>query len=155
MRNIFSQNDTSLASDQAVDSDPRVAHSLRSIGCSYQQTPSGDYVLSFELPRSRSHTVIVNSRTAQVGVREMRCVFACAYASEDPIPADVMADLLTGNGNHYVGAWKIRGDDEMRLAIFAASISADASAVELLSVALHVAKIADDVEEGLTSDDRF
>lgn len=155
MRNIFPQSDSSPASETSANSDPRVAHALRSAGCNHQLMPSGDYIMGFELKRDRRHAVHVNSRTAQVGLREMRCLFACAYASEDSIPADVMAELLTANATHYLGAWEIRSDDGMGFVIFAASISADASAVELLTAALHVAQIADDLEEGLTADDRF
>lgn len=155
MRTQYNPNDTPPAGNVAANCDPRVAHALRSAGGNYQLTPSGDYVLSFELPRDRTHTVIINSRTAQVGMREMRCVYACGYASEDPIPGEVMTELLTRNADYHIGAWEITGDDEMRLAILAACIAADSPAVELVCVALCVAQAADDLEESLTGDDRF
>jgi len=149
------QRDTHPACNGTANYDPRVAHALRSAGCNYQLTPSGDYVLSFELPRDRTHTVIINSRTAQVGIRELRCIYACGYASEDPLPGDVMTELLTRNADYHIGAWEIAGDEEMRLAILAACIAADSPAVELVCVALCLAQAADDLEESLTADDRF
>ena len=155
MRKIHNPQDTPPDINGATNFDPRVAHALRSACCNYQLTPTGDYVLRFELPRDRTHTVIINSRTAQVGIREMRCIYACGYASEDPLPRDVMTELLTRNADYHVGAWEIAGDDEMRMAILAACIPADSSAVELVGVALCVAEAADDLEEGLTGDDRF
>ena len=154
MRTQYNNQDTPTAANAAA-CDHRVARALRSAGCTYQLTPFGDFVLSFELPRERHHTVIINSRTAQVGIRELRCIYACGYASEDPLPGDVMTELLTRNADYHIGAWEIAGDDEMRLAILAACIAADSPAVELVSVALCVAQAADDVEEGFTGDDRF
>lgn len=88
-------------------------------------------------------------------MREMRCIYACGYASEDPLPGDVMTELLTRNADYHIGAWEIAGDEEMRMAILAACIGADSSAVELVSVALCLAQAADDLEESLTGDDRF
>jgi hypothetical protein len=85
----------------------------------------------------------------------MRCIYACGYASEDPFPADVMTELLTRNANYHIGAWEIAGEEEIRMAILAASIAADSSAVELICVALCLAEAADDLEESLTGDDRF
>ena len=155
MRTPSRQYDIPTADDGTANCDPRVAHALRASGCNYQLSPSGDYVLSFELPRERSHTVIITSRTAQVGIRELRSVFACGYASQGPIPAEVMSEMLTKNAGYLIGAWEIKDDDETSLAILSACVAADCPAVELVGVALCVAEAADDLEEGLTGDDRF
>ncbi len=66
-----------------------------------------------------------------------------------------MTELLTRNADYHLGAWEITGDEEMRLAVLSASIAADSPAEELVGVALFVARAADDLEEGLTGDDRF
>jgi hypothetical protein len=155
MRHIHHQHDTPTAGDGTANCDPRVAYALSSAGCNYQLIPSGDYLLSIELPRERSHTVIITSRTSQVGIREMRCVFACGYASQGPIPAEVMDELLTKNAGYLIGAWEIRDEDETSFAILSAAVAADCPAAELVGVALCVAETADDLEEGLTGDDRF
>ena len=155
MRTQYTPNNLSADGAEPAECDPRVAHALRSVNCNFQLTPSGDYVLGFELVTGRHHTVIVNSRTAQIGIREMRCVFACGHASEDPFSSEVTTDLLRRNAEYHVGAWEITGDDEMQLALLSACVPADAPAVELLGVALHIAQTADDVEETLTGDDRF
>ena len=155
MRIPYTSNDNLTDGSEPRECDPRVAHALRSVGCNFQLTPSGDYILGFELTTGRHHTVIVNSRTAQIGIREMRCVFACGHASEDPLSSEVTTDLLRRNADYHVGAWEIAGDDEMQLALLSACVPADAPAVELLGVALHIARTADDVEETLTGDDRF
>ena len=155
MRTKYTPNNIPANGAGTAECDPRVAYALRSADCNFQLTPSGDYVLNFELVTGRHHMVIVNSRTAQVGIREMRCVFACGYASEDPFPAEVTSDLLKRNADYHIGAWEIAGDGDIQLALLAACVPADAPAVELIGVALHIAQTADDVEESLTGDDRF
>lgn len=135
--------------------DRRVAHALRQANCDYQLTPLGDYLVSFQLASNRSHAVFINSRTISAGLRELRCIYACGYASPDPMPSGVMADLLARNADYAIGAWSRNESDHIHVAILSAFIPAGASPEELMATTLWVGQVADAVEEDLTHDDKL
>lgn len=143
------------ASNRTASPDPRVADALCSAGFDHEMTPSGDYALNVELPGSRTHLVIINSRTARVGLREVRCIYACGYSSEDPISANVMTELLTRNADYHVGAWEIVCSDTINMALLSACIAADAPALEVACVAVCIADAAYNLKESTIADQRI
>ena len=145
-------NQPCVINPEAAAADPRVVAALGATGCAhYRVTSSGACAFRVELEGDRGHCVFIEGQTVQVGFTEMRCVWAYAYTDAEPLSAGTLSDLLAINAGLHLGGWQVTTDEGSgaQEAVLALTLPADASALELVGTALHVARHADEVEAAL------
>jgi len=135
--------------------DHRVEDALRQAGLKFRNDRDGDFVLSFELDNNRSHTVYIRSQTQAWGNMEIREAFAFAYQSNIRLSQANLEKMLEANSAVKSGAWQLINkqtlDGPKISALFCVKLAADCDGDALKTVVWGVARMADEMEEGLNS----
>ncbi len=143
----------------APKADPRVREALKAADMKFQELASGNYTLHFTLLNKRTHVVVIQSRTTELGSFEVRDVWAVGYKSERVPPSTVLAQLMQDSATKKIGAWElhpVRDDDGCTTgyrAIFVAKVPADCPPEQLKAILWGVVLTADEMEEQLTGEE--
>ena len=138
--------------------DARVERLLEQLEFKYEISDDGTYSVVFAIDDERSQEVNINSQTEFLDKLEIRDVWSIAFVTEAPLHADIANALLIQNADLKMGAWELSrrsGDSDGVIASFRISIAATTSSNALQSAMHMAAKIADEVEQKFTGEDRF
>lgn len=137
--------------------DPRVAAALDAIGIEPEIDADGDYKLTLKVDEDggRTQIVYVISSTERYGNLEIREVWAPAFKTGGRLDDDVARAMLATNDRMKLGAWRLYGDDEDQMAVYAVQIDADADAEAIRSALQIVVTVADAEELKQTGKDDY
>jgi hypothetical protein len=137
--------------------DPRVATALDAIGIEPQIDADGDYKLTLKVDEdgNRTQIVYVISSTERYGNLEIREVWAPAFKTGGRLDADVARAMLVTNERMKLGAWRLYGEDDDQMAVYAVQIDADANAEAMRSALQIVVSVADAEELKQTGKDDY
>lgn len=137
--------------------DPRVAAALKSIGVDSEVDPDGDYKLTLKVDdeSERTQIVYVISSTERYGNLEIREIWAPAFKTGGRLDDDVAREMLVANERMKLGAWRLYGDDDDQMAVYAVQIDADANAEAMRSALQIVVQVADAEEQEQTGKDDY
>lgn len=146
-----------LPAPPGTKADPRVARLLDLRKIPYEIDEQGDYKIVEDLPEGRTQLAFVNSNTEKYGPYETREVWAAAYRTEGPFPAETANLLLADSYRKILGSWQtIAGSDGRHVAVFAMKIPADTADADFLAACIeNVVHVADGMERQLTGKDDF
>ena len=137
--------------------DTRVKSKLDSLDINYQITDVGSFKIIFNMVNDRTQMVIIPTVTEEYGGMEIREIYSIAESvdSKDSLNQNDLFTLLELNKNYKIGSWQIHGGSKPYLLRFAVKLSANATQ-SVLDLSIRVAaKIADEMELKLTSEDEF
>jgi len=142
---------------QASGPDQRVEKALKKLGLKYKVDKDGDFLLVFATEGERKQVVIINSGTETLRKMELREIWSPAAQFSSKPPSALSQALLEKNASFKVGsyAYKKAGEGDAYYLVFHAQIPANASAEELISVAIGVAETADAAESDIMKTDDF
>jgi hypothetical protein len=140
---------------QAGEPDQRVEKALKELGLKYTVDKDGDFKLIFATEGDRTQVVFITSRTEMLRKMEIREIWSPAAKFSSTPPSALSQDLLEKNGSFKIGSYAYKKADDVYFLVFIAQISANASAEELLSVVIGVAKTADATESEIMQTDDF
>jgi hypothetical protein len=140
---------------QAGEPDQRVEKALKKLGLKYMVTESGNFKLVLPTEGDRTQVVFINSDTETLGKMEIREIWSPAAKFSSTPPSALSQALLEKNGPFKIGSYAYDKADDVYVLVFHAQIPADASAEELLSVAIGVAEMADATESDIMQTDDF
>lgn len=140
---------------QASEPDQRVEKALKKLGLKYTVDKDGDFKLIFATEGDRTQVVFITSRTEMLRKMEIREIWSPAAKFSSTPPPALSQDLLEKNGSFKIGSYAYKKADDVYFLVFIAQISANASAEELLSVVIGVAKMADATESEIMQTDDF
>ena len=137
--------------------DPRVAAALDAIGIEPEIDADGDYKLTLKVDEdgARTQIVYVISSTERYGNLEIREVWAPAFKTGGRLDDDVARGMLVANDRMKLGAWRLYGDDDDQMAVYAVQIDADANAEAMRSALQIVVSVADAEELEQTGKDDY
>jgi hypothetical protein len=137
--------------------DPRVASALRSIGVSSEIDDDNDYklVLDVDDDGDRTQIVYIISSTERYGNLEIREIWAPAFKTGGRLDAEVARKMLAMNERMKLGAWRLYGEGEDQMAVYAVQIDADANADAMRSALRIVVQVADAEERTQTGKDDY
>ena len=137
--------------------DPRVAAALKSIGVDSEVDADGDYKLTLKVDgeSERTQIVYVISSTERYGNLEIREIWAPAFKTGGRLDDDVAREMLVANERMKLGAWRLYGDDDDQMAVYAVQIDADANAEAMRSALQIVVQVADAEEKEQTGKDDY
>jgi len=138
--------------------DARVQHLLEQLELQYEVSDDATYSVVFAIDDERSQEVCINSQTEFLDKLEIRDVWSIAFVTDAPLHADIANALLIQNSDLKMGAWELSrrsGDSDGVIASFRIAIAANTSSNALRSAMHMAARIADEVEQKFTSEDRF
>lgn len=137
--------------------DPRVAAALKSIGVDSEVDDDGDYKLTLRVDEDgeRTQIVYVISSTERYGNLEIREIWAPAFKTGGRLDDDVAREMLVANERMKLGAWRLYGDDDDQMAVYAVQIDADANAEAMRSALQIVVQVADAEEKEQTGKDDY
>jgi len=137
--------------------DPRIGSALEAIGIESEVDADGDYklVLRVDDEGDRTQVVYVISATERYGNLEIREVWAPAFKTGGRLDADVARRMLATNDRMKLGAWRLYGDDDDEMAVYAVQIDADANAEAMRSALRIVVQVADAEELKQTGKDDY
>jgi hypothetical protein len=137
--------------------DPRVASTLDTIGIEPEIDADGDYKLTLKVDEDggRTQIVYVISSTERYGNLEIREVWAPAFKTGGRIDDDVARAMLATNDRMKLGAWRLYGEDDDQMAVYAVQIDADANAEAMRSALQIVVTVADAEELKQTGKDDY
>ncbi|HEX6644615.1 MAG TPA: YbjN domain-containing protein [Gemmatimonadales bacterium] len=137
--------------------DPRVATALRSIGVSSEIDDDQDYklVLDVDDDGDRTQIVYIISSTERYGNLEIREIWAPAFKTGGRLDADVARKMLAMNERMKLGAWRLYGEGDDQMAVYAVQIDADANAEAMRSALRIVVQVADAEELTQTGKDDY
>jgi len=136
--------------------DYRVKSKLDNLGIKYQITDKGNFKVIFDMGKDRTQMVIINSNTYEYGGMEIREIFSTAAIVESKYDFNqsILFSLLELNETYKLGAWQIDGGTSPYILQFALRISANSTQTVLDDVIRLAAKVADEMEQKLTSEDK-
>ena len=146
---------TQKARLQASEPDQRVEKALKKLGLKYTVDKDGDFKLIFATEGDRTQVVFITSRTEMLRKMEIREIWSPAAKFSSTPPSALSQALLEKNGSFKIGSYAYKKADDVYFLVFIAQISANASAEELLSVVIGVAKTADATESEIMQTDDF
>lgn len=137
--------------------DPRVAAALTAIGVDSDVDDDGDYKLTLRVDEDgeRTQIVYVISSTERYGNLEIREIWAPAFKTGGRLDDDVAREMLVANERMKLGAWRLYGDDDDQMAVYAVQIDADANAEAMRSALQIVVQVADAEEKEQTGKDDY
>jgi len=140
-----------------VTPDARVISKLKALGIKYEITEKGNFKLVFSLSTGRTQLVIVNSNTYEYGGMEIREIYSTAALTDTKtsFSSSTLFALLEKNNTYKLGAWQINGGKAPFLLQFGLRISANASQDNLKDMLILASKVADEMEQVLTSEDKY
>ena len=140
---------------QAGEPDQRVEKALKKLGLRYKVTESGNFKLVLAIEGDRTQVVFINSGTETLRKMEIREIWSPAAKFSSTPPSALSQALLEKNASFKVGSYAYKKAGDVYVLVFHAQISANASAEELLSVAIGVAEMADATESDIMQTDDF
>ena len=129
--------------------DLRVVLALGGAGILYDVTSTGDCRVSLVQHDGQTQRVIIGTRTFQAGLHEVRRVQPCGLLTKQFLSSGLMLNLLLRNSQSAFGAWRVWRTADSWAAIFAACISADAEACELIAASQVVGRTAYELKTSL------
>ncbi len=137
--------------------DPRVAAALDAIGIEPEIDADGDYKLTLKVDEdgNRTQIVYVISSTERYGNLEIREIWAPAFKTGGRLDADVARAMLVTNERMKLGAWRLYGEDDDQMAVYAVQVDADANAEAMRSALQIVVAVADAEELKQTGKDDY
>jgi len=136
--------------------DPRVRKVLNEAGLKFTEDKDGDFRLTFHFQEdNRTQGCIVASKTYELGIFEIREIWATAWRGKEPPSAEVANRLLLDNARGKLGAWELLSNDREYRLVFVLKVSADCSAAELKTALRTVSMVSDEMEKELTHADEF
>ena len=131
--------------------DAGVERQIKSGGfTSYKVDNDGDFKLTVEVPGGRTQLVYVISHTESVGGLTVREVWSPAFKTGGHLSNDDAIRMLKDNNGKKVGAWRLYGEGEKQMAVFAIHLASNASGEALKSAIEFVSKVADLMEKEKT-----
>ena len=106
------------------DADPRIAAALKEIGLRSEIDRDGDYklVVNVDEEGERTQIVYIISGTERYGNLEIREIWAPSFKTGGALDADVARQMLVANNRMKLGAWRLYGDAEDQMAVYAVQI---------------------------------
>lgn len=135
--------------------DIRVQQALDALDLNYEIEEDGQYKIGVQFEDYRTQIAWIDSDTTTLGSMEIREILSPAYLIDGIIPPDITNHLLQDNAQKKLGAWQVYQDHEQAIVVFTVQIDANGSADELETSLYAVLDSADQMEQELTSDDRF
>ncbi len=136
--------------------DPRLRRALNEAELKFTEKVDGNFSLHFTLADDRSHLVLAESETQQMGIIEVREVWGVGWKGSSEPSAYIANKLLRDNAQRKVGAWELHQQaDGSFFAIFNVKVSADCDGEALKSIVYGVARTADDMENALLKSDDY
>lgn len=137
--------------------DPRVAAALKEIGVSYEVDDDQDYKLTLKVDEDgeRTQIVYIISATEEYGNLEIREIWAPAFKTKGKLDANVAREMLRANDRLKLGAWRLYGDGDDQMAVYAVQIDAGADAEAMRSALEIVLRVADAEELEQTGKDDY
>jgi hypothetical protein len=135
--------------------DQRVEKALKKLGLKYTVDKDGDFKLIFATEGDRTQVVYITSHTETLRKMEIRGIWSPAAKFSSTPPSALSQALLEKNGSFKIGSYAYKKVDDVYFLVFIAQISANASAEELLSVLIGVARMADATESDIMQTDDF
>jgi hypothetical protein len=140
-----------------INYDNRIKTKLDALGIKYSITEQGAFKVIFEMGKNRTQLVVIKSNTHEYGgmeIREISSVAAgCQIRSE--FSQENLFYLLEKNETYKLGAWQIHGGSAPFLLEYSLRISANAAQSVLDDLIRLAAKVADDMEQALTDEDKY
>ena len=135
--------------------DNRVKTKLDDLGIKYEINSSGNFKLIFKMENERTQLVIINSETYQYGNIEVREIYSRSafVKNKTEFTQQNLFYLLQDNSKQKIGAWQIDGSTEYSLN-FSLRASANTTSDNLDDLIRLVAKVADEMEQKLTKEDK-
>ncbi|MEM6393153.1 MAG: hypothetical protein AAF797_10305 [Planctomycetota bacterium] len=137
------------ATQPAAAPSPGVDESLRAAltesGASFEELPSGDFLVRFrQNPEdAQGMPVVVRSRRLTIAGQELRNIFVVLARGTGGIRQSVINQLMVTNGSLPVGGWGVERLAEGRfLVLFKVAVPADAPPAVVYGMAQYVAQVA-------------
>jgi hypothetical protein len=137
--------------------DARIAAALEAIGIDSEIDADGDYKLMLQVDdeSERTQIVYVISSTERYGNLEIREIWAPAFKTGGRLDDDVARQMLAANERMKLGAWRLYGEDDDQMAVYAVQIDADANTEAMRSALQIVVQVADAEELKQTGKDDY
>lgn len=134
--------------------DARLRKALNAANLKYTEIKDGNFRLQFSLEGDRSHVVFAESKTQNLGIIEVRQIWAIGWRGDGDPTANVANSLLYDSATRKVGAWELHSQNNGSVfAIFNVKVSADCDGAALKAILYGVAQTADELEERLLASD--
>jgi hypothetical protein len=137
-------------------SDSRVKTKLEALDLKYEITDEGNFKVVFAMEKKRSQLVIIKSKTYNYEGIEIREIFSVAAVAnkKNEFTQSVLFSLLELNETYKLGAWQIDGGESPFVLEFSLKISANSTQSVLSEAIMLAAKVAEEMEQKLTGDDK-
>lgn len=137
------------------ESDSRVRNQLESLGLKYSMTDNGNYKVVFDMGEGRTQLVVIYSNTYNYNGMEVREITSTAMSTDDKrgFTQPTLFDLLERNQTYKIGAWQINGGTAPFILEFGIRMSANSSQSVFDELIRLAARMADELEQELTSGD--
>lgn len=137
--------------------DNRIKTKLEALGIKYTITDQGAFKIIFDMGNNRTQLVVIKSNTHEYGGMEIREVSSVAAVAEirSEFSQENLFYLLEKNETYKLGAWQIHGGKAPYLLEYSLRISANATQSVLNEIIRLAAKVADEMEQALTDEDKY
>jgi hypothetical protein len=137
------------------ESDSRVKNQLDALGLKYSMTDNGNYKVVFDMGEGRTQLVVIYSNTYNYNGMEVREITSTAMSTTDKkgFTQPTLFDLLERNQTYKIGAWQINGGTAPFILEFGIRMSANSSQSVFDELIRLAARMADELEQELTSGD--
>lgn len=137
------------------ESDRRVKNHLDALDLKYSMTDNGNYKVVFDMGEGRTQLVVIYSNTYDYNGMEIREITSTAMSTTDKkgFTQPTLFDLLERNQTYKIGAWQINGGTAPFILEFGIRMSANSSQSAFDELIRLAARMADELEQELTSGD--
>lgn len=130
--------------------DATVERQIKNAGYeNYKVDDEGDFRMTVDVG-NRTQLVFVISHTETLGGITVREIWSPAFKTGGHLSQQDAIRMLKDNDRYVVGAWRLTGEGEKQLAVFAIHLASNASGDALRSAIEFVSKTADRMEKEMT-----
>jgi hypothetical protein len=149
---------TTGSNANAGEVDARIRSALEQAGLKYEITSDSDFKVIVSCKDNRTQVVLINSDTSKINDTnlEFREVYALAYKSSNPLPAELSNRMMQESNRKKIGSWEIiKNSGGVNLVVFNAKIPADTIGQNLVKIINSVGLVADEIEKSIATEDAF
>jgi hypothetical protein len=140
---------------EAAKVDGRVKAALEKMDWKYTVDEDGDFKVVMKLEDGRTQLAWITSNVEMVGGLEIREVLSPGYAVKGALSAEVANQLLMDSSSRKLGSWRVVKDQDKSLALFSVKVNASLSPEDLETALMVALQSADEMEKGLSKEDKF
>ncbi len=134
--------------------DSRITQNLNNLNFKYDVKDDGTFQFTIPVGK-RSQLIFIHSKTSTYDKLEIREIYSVIYQSTIRPNENMLAQLLTDNGQKKLGAWELIYDGNTYFIVFTVKVAANLDESDTKSVIDIVASSADAMELQLFNSDEW